>query len=88
MRQDREVPGSIPADAARRYKSVWPMELWPGNCAEPRAVTWGLRILDKGNGLQGAARTRGVQCTNLYADTTPLSAQIAEWHVHKDLFNT
>ena len=24
------------------------MELWPGNRADPRAVTWGLRILDKG----------------------------------------
>ena len=44
MQQDREVPGSIPTDATRRYKS---MESWPGNRAEPRAVTWGLRILDK-----------------------------------------
>ena len=25
---------------------------------------------------------------NLYADATPLSAQIAEWHVHKDLRDT
>ena len=51
-----------------------------------RAVTWGLRILDKArlegeNGLKGAARTRGFQfcCINLYAHATPLSAQIAEW---------
>ena len=48
MRLDREVPGSIPADAARRYESVRPMELSPGNRAGPRAVTWGLSILDKG----------------------------------------
>ena len=49
MQQGRKVPGSIPTDtnAARRYKSVQPMELYPGNWAEPRAMTWGMRILDK-----------------------------------------
>ena len=37
--------------------------------------------------LKGAARTLGLQfrCINLYAHTAPLSAQIEEWYVHKDL---
>ena len=62
-----------------------------GTGPSQRAVTWGLRILDKGeNGLKGAARTRGLQfCSiNLYAHATQLSAQIAEWHVLKDLCDT
>ena len=38
-------------------------------------------------GLKDATRYRGLQfCRmNLYAHTTPLSAQIAEWYVHNDL---
>ena len=54
LKQDREVPGSIPSDATRRHKSVQAMESQPGNWAEQRAVTWRLRILDKGRlGLKG-----------------------------------
>ena len=67
MQQDREVPGSIPSYATRRYKSVQSIKLLPGNWAEPSAVTWGL-------GIQGAARTRGLHansrsgmCIKIYA---------------------
>ena len=34
MHYDREVPDLIATDATRRYKSVQPMELYPGNWAE------------------------------------------------------
>ena len=86
MRQDREAPGSIPADATRRSESVQPMELWPGNWAERRAVTWGPRVLDKGR----LARTRGLPfcCINLCARATAPSAQMAERHAHRDSRST
>ena len=40
-------------------------------------------------GLEHALHTRGLQfcCIDLYAHATMLSAQIAEWYVHKDLCN-
>ena len=86
MRQDREAPGSIPADATRRSESVQPMELWPGNWAERRAVTWGPRVLDKGR----LARTRRLPfcCINLCAHATAPSAQMAERRAHRDSCGT
>ena len=40
-------PGLEPHECPRRYKSVQPMALKLGNWPEPRAVTWGLIIIDK-----------------------------------------
>ena len=47
------------ADATRRYKTRQPMELQPGSWAEPRAVTWGLRILDGGRLVLEAPHDHG-----------------------------
>ena len=66
--QDRKVAGSIPTDATRRLKPVCPMELQPENWAGPRAVTWGLRILDKGEvGLKVPHEGLEFCCVYLYA---------------------
>ena len=38
-----------------------------------------------GNGHREPDRPDGASCIHLYELTTPLSAQTAEWHVHKDV---
>ena len=92
MQQDHKVPGSIPTDT----KCCQLLQI----CVALGVIAWELgraKSSDLGTensrqgktGLKGAARTLGLQfcCINLYAHATPLSVQIAEWHVHKDLCN-
>ena len=59
MQQDREVPGSIPTDAARHYESVYPMDVaWElGRAKSCDLGTENSR--QRGIGLRGAALTQG-----------------------------
>ena len=74
-----EVPGAIQVCVAHRVIA------WEQGRAESRDL--GTENSRHGeSGPKGAARTRGLEfcCINLYAHTTPLSAQAAEWYVHQD----
>ena len=97
MQQDREVSDSISTDATRRYQFLKPLQVCAAHGVIAREVGRATSC-DLGTensrgretGVKGATRTRGLQfcCINLYALTTPPSAQIAERHAHNDLRNT